>query len=78
MDKTKYTKRIYKENMRFKEYVDKLLADSNDYNKEPDIWENETVYDVAQYYESMSKTGIGVLHGTVKLKCSCEEEDKSC
>lgn len=78
MDKTKYTKRIYKENMQFKEYVDKLLADSNDYNKEPDIWENETVYDVAQYYESMSKTGIGVLHSTVKLKYSCEEEDKSC
>lgn len=80
MNKTKYTKRIYKENMQFKEYVDKLLADSNEYNKEPDIWENETVYLVAKHYEDQAKDKVDILSKPVNIKfnCSCEKEDKSC
>lgn len=75
MDKTKYTKRIYKEIMEFKEYVDKLLADSNDYNKEPDIWENETIFQVAKYYEDQAKNHVSEIKKNINLKfgCSCEK-----
>lgn len=85
MDKAKYTKRLYKENINFKIYIDKLLADSHDYNQDPDIWENETVYQVGLYYEQLQKSGVAITNDpsvpaivAKELYCSCDKEDKSC
>ena len=84
MDKAKFTKRLYKEDIKFKTYIDKLLADCHDYNQDPDIWENETVYQVGLYYEQLLKSGVAVTNDpsvpaivAKELYCSCQE-DKSC
>ena len=78
MDKAKYCKRVYDTNQNFKEYCDKLANDSYPENKIPEIFNYETVYDIAQYYEKEHKESK-VTKTTVVVSCGCnEQEDKSC
>lgn len=78
MDKAKYCKRVYDTNQNFKEYCDKLANDSYPENTIPEIFNYETVYDIAQYYEKESKEHK-VIKTTTVVSCGYnEEEDKSC
>jgi hypothetical protein len=74
--KKDFCEQLYATNKDFKEYVDKLVNDDHDYNKFPDIFENETVYQVGLYYDKKAKEKV---EETVIVKFpKAKEEDKSC
>ena len=74
--KKDFCEQLYATNKDFKEYVDRCVNDNHEHNKFPDIFENETVYQVGLFYDKRAKEKVdeAVIVEFPKI----EEEDKSC
>lgn len=78
MDKAKYCKRVYDTNQNFKKFCDKLVNPKKYTCTLEEVFERETVFNVAQYYEKEFKEPK-VTKTTTVVSCGCnEQEDKSC
>lgn len=75
--KKDFCEQLYATNKDFKEYVDKCVNDDHEYNKFPDIFENETVYQVGLYYDKKAKEKLTEEPVIIEFP-KIEEEDKSC
>lgn len=75
LEKFLFCENLYKTNDEFKEFVDKTCNSGiyKDKRKVPDIFSNETIYDVAVYFANKDKDVVDPIK-PIKI----EEEDKSC
>ena len=76
LEKFLFCENLYKTNDEFKTFVDKTCNSGiyKDERKVPDIFSNQTIYDVAVYFSKKNEDAVTDPIKPIKI----EEEDKSC